>query len=78
MGKRFELRGRKEFYKPRGLLCCGSGSKHGLVPEAYRKFSLASRGHYGEAGWVLNWNPFDSWEINLDIKPAVGGMGPRL
>lgn len=35
------------------------GASMGSYPEAYRKLSLASRGHYGEAGWALNRNPFD-------------------
>lgn len=35
-------------------------------------FSLASRGHYGEAEWTPNWNPFGPREISPDIKPAVG------
>lgn len=59
MGKSFELSGRKEFYKPRGYYYVADlGASMGSHPEDNSKFSLASRGQYGEAGWLLNWNPF--------------------
>lgn len=41
-----------------GYYAADLGASMGSYPEAYRKFSLASRGHYGEAGWAVNWNPF--------------------
>lgn len=41
-----------------GYYAADLGAGMGSYPEACGKFSLASRGHCGEAGWVLNLNPF--------------------
>lgn len=49
-----------------GYYVADLGASMGPHPEAKGKFSLASRGHYGEAGWVLNWNPIGAWEISPD------------